>query len=163
MKIVENPSLVVLDCTFTIYWPRVYSISQWWNLYEKEMSSPPGQFIALLLMRSKEQFRDKLPPHWDQVTTPPSPPGPGYNTSPPPPQDQVTTPPFPLPQGPGHNTSLPPGPGHNTSLPRPQDYTHPTGIHSCFFFTFFLWKPMELMKIWFFGDRSLIPPQNIKK
>ena len=47
MKIVENLSLVVLDCTFTMYWPRVYSISQWWNLCEKERASPPGQFIAL--------------------------------------------------------------------------------------------------------------------
>ena len=47
MKIVEILSLVVLDCTFTMYWPRVYSISQWWNLYEKERASPPGQFIAL--------------------------------------------------------------------------------------------------------------------
>ena len=30
-----------------VYWPRVYSISQWWNVYEKERASPPGQFIAL--------------------------------------------------------------------------------------------------------------------
>ena len=29
IKIVEHLSLVVLDCTFTMYWPRVYSISQW--------------------------------------------------------------------------------------------------------------------------------------
>ena len=46
----------------------------------------------------------------DQVTTPPSPLGPGHNTS------------FPSPLGPGYNTSLPPsppGPGHNTSLPPP--------------------------------------------
>ena len=57
-RLVENLSLVVLDCTFTMYWPRVYSISQWWNLYEKERASPPGQFTAL--MRSKGQFRDKL-------------------------------------------------------------------------------------------------------
>ena len=41
-----------------MYWPRVYSISQWWNLYEKERASPPGQFIALqAIKRSKGQFR----------------------------------------------------------------------------------------------------------
>ena len=47
IKIVKNPSPVVLDCTFTMYWPRVYCISQWWNLGEKERASPPSQFIAL--------------------------------------------------------------------------------------------------------------------
>ena len=54
---------------------------------------------------------------WDMVTTPPSPLGPGHNTSLPP-LDQVTTPPSspwdqvttPPPPRPGHNTSLlPPG------------------------------------------------------
>ena len=29
VKIVKNLSLVVLDCTFTMYSARVYSISQW--------------------------------------------------------------------------------------------------------------------------------------
>ena len=65
----------------------------------------------------------------DHVTTPPSPLGPGHNTSPPP-RDQVTAPPSPL--GPGYNTSLPqdqvttpPSPPlDNTSLP-PHLYTTP--------------------------------------
>ena len=30
VKIVKNPSLVVLHCTFTMHRPRVHSISQWW-------------------------------------------------------------------------------------------------------------------------------------
>ena len=47
VKIVKNLSPVVIHCTFTMYWPKVYSISQWWNLCEKYMAVPPGQFIAL--------------------------------------------------------------------------------------------------------------------
>ena len=62
-----------------------------------------------------------LPPFpWDQVTTPPPPPGSGHNT--PSPQDQATTPP---PLGPGHNTPPPPGSGHNTPSPQDQATTPP--------------------------------------
>ena len=44
---VKNPSLVLLHCTFTMYWPRVYSMSQWWNLSKQKMAAPPGLFIGL--------------------------------------------------------------------------------------------------------------------
>ena len=47
LKIVKNVSLVMLDCIFTMYSARVYSISQWGNLCEKERASDPGQFLAL--------------------------------------------------------------------------------------------------------------------
>ena len=35
LKIVKNPSSVMLHWTFTMYWPKVYSISQWWNLCKR--------------------------------------------------------------------------------------------------------------------------------
>ena len=47
LKIVKSLSLMVLQCTFRMYWARVYNISQWWSLCKKEMAAPPGQFIAL--------------------------------------------------------------------------------------------------------------------
>ena len=36
MKIVKNPSLFQQQCTFTIYRPRVYNLSQWWSQHKKE-------------------------------------------------------------------------------------------------------------------------------
>ena len=63
---------------------------------------PPGTRSQHL--PSPDQARSQhLPPPWDQVTTPPSPPGPG------------------------HNTSLPPTPWDYAQV----DGTHPTGMHSC--------------------------------
>ena len=47
MIMFENLSLFLLHCTFTVYWPRVHSMSQCWNLGKQEMAAPPGQFIAL--------------------------------------------------------------------------------------------------------------------
>ena len=36
MKIVKNPSLVLLHCIFTMYGLKVHSTSQWWSLCIKE-------------------------------------------------------------------------------------------------------------------------------
>ena len=47
MKILKYPSLVLLHCTLTMYWPRVDSISQWWSLCKLEMAASPGHFITL--------------------------------------------------------------------------------------------------------------------
>ena len=47
VKIVRNPLLVVLHCTFTMYLPRVHSINQWSSLCKQEMAAPPDQFTAL--------------------------------------------------------------------------------------------------------------------
>ena len=47
MKIFKYPSLVLLHCTFTMYRPRVDSISQWCSLCKPEMAAPPGHYITL--------------------------------------------------------------------------------------------------------------------
>ena len=47
LKIVKNVSLVMLDCIFTMYSARVYSISQWEIYVKRKRASPPGQFLAL--------------------------------------------------------------------------------------------------------------------
>ena len=47
MKIFKYPSLVLLHCTFTMYRPRVESISQWGSLCKQEMAAPPGHCITL--------------------------------------------------------------------------------------------------------------------
>ena len=50
MKIVKNPLLVLLHCIFTMYRPRMYSMSQWWSQHRRPR----------LLMHSKRQVIHNL-------------------------------------------------------------------------------------------------------
>ena len=64
MKIFKYPSLVLLHCTFTMYRPRVDSISQWCSLCKPEMAASPGHYItlqAINALRDNFGFRHETP------------------------------------------------------------------------------------------------------
>ena len=46
-QLLQYNTKAMVHCTFTMYWPRVYSIIEWWSQQKRQRATTPGQLIEL--------------------------------------------------------------------------------------------------------------------